>query len=603
MYDVLGDTGYKLHSDLMRLNYMRQKRYTKAPFKHLCSHTLCPCSEKSGQDDSVHNLLDLISIYLDSPLKLPYTGERKSLSNNGIHSENIIKVEPISSNASDFFEPTDDVILVNDETENLSSLQNELNSEKNSAFDAEEKRNLIWNDIRKEVKDVSQLDLIDLLLEAACNSIDENPNDTALYNCIHEIYSRRYRLSRSTVDHDNAVKALETSLEITDHANLVGMTGWLGYGKSNVLDRVLERPYFTLFNLAAFYAMNKDWKTSVSVLRSLLLRCEQHLPLYHPITIVTLLDLSAGLSMVDNHKSGQNYRKRAWSRLTLYLREQQEACLHIHSMHRCAESEPFEYYKLVGLDHFSMLTSFCGYMRSLLRRKLLRAIPEDHPIAVLNAVFVADSLLVLANCFKNSDINAFNKEQHQKLYAIAAEDFRNILNRSVLSKGSFHPSTISISCGLANCLVGLDKTTEALNLLSSIISPSLQQLNRSSNMTRNSEMLASNEPFDIDYNIIANKIDLSLRESTAFAMRLFANLHLKVMPSAEGRVSGTGLLRKALEIISESRDESETKVSKSLRRLLKKEIKELVEQNQNESTKIGRHSNSLFTHPFTSAFV
>jgi hypothetical protein len=607
MYDILGMRGYLLHRNLVHLSQMKCTKYPELLPVSMCESCLCSCVENNDELDSDHSVVQLITSFSSSPQDFiqrsneyrlkPEIHQQRSL-NQEIKSDTLeldrkLEIDGLPRNAD-----KNDASMA-DISDSIQELAID-NGEKGSANDNSVYANALqsddemyeWEYLNRDIRNLSPLDMIDLLVQAACDDIDQNPNDTVLYLCLHEVYAERYKISGSKYDMENAKKSLETSLEITYHANSIGMTGWLGYGKSTVLDRALERPYFTLSNLASFHASSEDWTSSVSILKSLMLRCEHHLPLYHPITIVTILDVAAGLTVLNKEKIAQNYIIQARSRLVMYLQEQEDACRRLHTMHLSRKEEPYQYFKLVGLDHYSMLRSFTQSMRVSLRRKLLKRIPNENFPKILNHCFVSDSLMVLGHCLKNVKSDSGNDKEIDMLFSLAGEEYRRALNALIPSKGSSDPNSIAVSCGLAYCLSELKRPNEGLHLLSTIISSSLHTLQTGKKQNHPQNIFELEEDYDGNFKIITSKLGLSLRESIASALRLMAHLHLEERPNEEGRVAAIGQMRIALELITKSESSVETKHCKSMRRTIKKELKTLL-----EDTRYSAADNISLTRP------
>lgn len=577
----MGVKGYLLHRNLVHLNQIKCAKDPNELPVAMCESFLCSCVENNHECDSENSIVPLITSFSSSQKDFV------KASNKFFKFE--VYESPLKSDENDI----DNADREMDAPKEVEMESIEKDDEKDSIIDPNSLQSgdviYEWEHLNGAIHDLSSLDMFDLLVQAACDDIDQNPNDTALYLCLHEVYAQRHKLSGSKHDMENAIKSLETSLEIIYHANSIGMTGWLGYGKSTVLDRALERPYFTLSNLASFYASNQDWNASVAILKSLMLRCEQHLPRYHPISIVTILDVAAGLTELGKETIAQNYIRQARSRLAMYLYEQEDACRRLQSIHSSRKEEPYHYFKLVGLDHYSMLRSFTQSMRLSLSRNMLKHIPNENCAKALNYCFVSDSLMVLGRCLKNARLDPGADNEIGMLFRLAGEEYRRSLNLLVLSKGPSHPNSISISCGLAYCLSELNKPDEGLNILSTVISSSLKTLNS----TKKQYHLQSSidmpvnicENDDDNFKIVTSIMGLSLRESIASALRLMAYLHMKEMPNGERQAAAIGQMRMALELMTKSDSSENTKSSKSIRRSIKKELKALLEDNRCSTTR------------------
>jgi len=348
----------------------------------------------------------------------------------------------------------------------------------------------------EEIKDCSKLDIIDAFIHVASVDISKNPRDIALFMCLQDILNARYSESRDKADLECVRNALKRCLVIADQANSVGMMGWLEYGTSNALDRTMERPLDILAHIGAFHASIGDWVSSVDTLWSLVKRCEFHLPLYHPLTVVSMLDLAAATMEVGKELQAEKLIKRASQRIAFYLGEQEQACFLMWSEKNedCGESDQyFDYHTHSGLDHFDMLRAYASTLRFLLRRRMSNIVGQNHAVTFLHHCFVGDTLSVLANCVSLGDKGSvvdrsFLRDQQvddslsgnsRYIWAIACGHYRFALNGWAKKYGLHHPSVLSTSCGMARCLRELNKRDEAINILSSVIASqgSLSNLN------------------------------------------------------------------------------------------------------------------------------
>jgi hypothetical protein len=95
------------------------------------------------------------------------------------------------------------------------------------------------------------------------------------------------------------------SLSLSNQAMSVGMAGWLEYGSSELLDRSIDRSFEVMENLACLHARQGRWMVAVDILRALVMKCEQHLPLYHPVTLVSMIDLAGALTEASQHEKAK----------------------------------------------------------------------------------------------------------------------------------------------------------------------------------------------------------------------------------------------------------------------------------------------------------
>ena len=134
-----------------------------------------------------------------------------------------------------------------------------------------------------------------------------------------------------------------------------------------------------------------EWEQATSLLWLLVLQCEQHLPLYHPITLVSMLDLAAALLQIRKDVCASQIVHRANRRLAMYLVEQEEACLR-------KERSRVEYHVSITEDRVAMLKAFTVTLRRRKRQSMNAILPQGHPVRSMYDCFLGDTISVLANC-------------------------------------------------------------------------------------------------------------------------------------------------------------------------------------------------------------
>ena len=400
----------------------------------------------------------------------------------------------------------------------------------------------------KSISNLSLLEFSDFVLKFSCRSIEKVPHDITFYICLHYIYCARYKETRSPFDRDNAINALSTCLEIINNSNAVGMVGWLGIGDTHHLDRCLELPFETMSSLAAFYCECNDLDSASKTLRSMILRCENYLPLYHPITIAALLDLSAVLLEKRQTDEFRRFSTRAKNRLYMYTDEQEEACTNLHLMRKNGGDgakddldDPTEYYKLCGLDHVAMFKTFCHIMEEQCSRKLLKVLKRNNPVIALYSCFVGDaysslasSLTVVASNTKNRNAAKVHQSESKTAWTFAAKHYKKALVRWTKLNGTFDPDTISTTCSFARALNKIHKTKDAIALLSSIGKKCMQKLHKT----------------DISSTDYPNH-----RINLAQCFWMLSSYTLQQRPTEHGRVLALGHLRSALNAIGDVKTE------------------------------------------------
>ena len=423
---------------------------------------------------------------------------------------------------------------------------------------------LLKDSVLEKLDTIPDLEVSDNLINFACEDIEADPHDVAIYICLHRIYRERFLITKSQFDKESALKALSTSIGIIDHSNAIGMAGWFGFGKNHDLDRTLERPFEILSSLASFYALSSDWHSSTNVLRSLILRCEQHLPLYHPITITTLVDLAATMMENGETEHAIKFSQRARSRLLMYLNEQEDACVMMQTWHMDSEDQcptiGGEYYKLVGLDHLAMLKTFALSLNALVKREMMALLPGNHPMKLLYQCFVGDtysvlasSLMVVADHSSDDHICSDSKAGSETAWTTAGKFYRKALRGWTLAYGVCHPDVMSTSCSLARCLKELGRMGEALKLLSSVVNSSLLKM-------QHKPKLKSNP---------------CAKEGLVKCIWTLATYTAELKPNQEGRIACMKLLKTAIKLL-EDKSQHTTEEGKSLIQTFKKEFNKLM---------------------------
>ena len=472
-----------------------------------------------------------------------------------------------------------------------------------------------WEKEQNRNEEDKSLDLLEYALKNASMDISARPHDASLYLCIHDLYVERFLRTKSEADKKNAEKAILRSIEMIENANAIGMVGWVGYGKRHVLDRALERPFETQSNLASFYGLTNNWNASVSVLRSLILRCDQHLPLYHPITITTLVDLAAAL--LENGESDLAFKfcRRARDRLLMYLHEQDEACSRMQTMRKSSStdhdrSQNEEYYKLVGLDHLDMLKVFAKNMNDLLSRKMMSVLRWCHPMRLLFFCFVGDSFSVLAsNISRESDKLRDSQAQSEycaeseSTWTMAGKYYKQALRGWAKIKEPNHPDIMSTACSLARCLSELGRKREALRLLSSIVESAKRALDV--------EQTSSQEDGVTTCGISpAPSSDLEKKSNQRYTTNTVETLVVCVWsmavytmedrPNEEGRVRAMGFLKSGIEIL----EKHGAKINKSERAsqllvLFKDEFNRMFEGKRIGDSSSSKHASTKHRTPLS----
>ena len=272
-------------------------------------------------------------------------------------------------------------------------------------------------------------------------------------------------------------KALLRGLTIANQASSQGMIGWLEYGSSNFLDRTASRPLDILEKLAYQHAMRKEWQVSIDILRTRVLRCERHLPLYHPVTLSSMLDLAAACSSASERNLARSIFIQVSERLSFYLTEQESVFIKFHtSLQTGDDGGDVSFQPLTGADHISMLQSFASLFEELIGRDFLQGFGDDNEVLLVNHCLVGDSYSVLANCVRLSETGRVGRKLSASCisdaYWSAACQHYRLAFEGWTRKGYelSHPNVSAVACSVARCLRELGETDKATRILTSVVS-------------------------------------------------------------------------------------------------------------------------------------
>ena len=302
-------------------------------------------------------------------------------------------------------------------------------------------------------------------------------------------------------------------------------------------------------------------------MKSLILRCDQHLPLYHPINITAHIDLAAALFEKGAEELALKFYRRARERLYLYLREQDYGCSRMHTLRGNSSeqdrSRNEEYYKLVGLDHLDMLKAFAKNMNDLLSRKIMSVISMSNPMRIIYFCFVGDSFSLLASIIlrefdKHSESSSSESEkclESDSAWATAGEHYKQALREWGKTRQVNHPDIMSTACSLARCLSELGRKREALRLLSSIIEPAKEALDgkhfNRQHTKEASTIMCSTTPYlnNVKREGCSHHDETNRVEMLAVCVWSMAVYTIEDRPNEEGRIRSMELLTEGIEIL------------------------------------------------------
>jgi hypothetical protein len=268
--------------------------------------------------------------------------------------------------------------------------------------------------------------------------------------------------------------ALLRSLSLSNQAMSVGMAGWLEYGSSELLDRSVDRAFEVMQNLASLHAQHGRWTVTVDILRALVMKCEEHLPLYHPLTLVSMLDLVGALTELSEHVKAQKISMRIMQRLAVYLSEQEEYFFDArHAWLHSPKQERVIFQEHSGTDFVIMITEFVKALTKLETRDVLRLFRQDNGARMLNHSIIADSLGVLANCTALNETTGVEHTTLNKsslMWSRACHHYRQAFEGwSKVGQRLHHPNISAIVCGLARCLRETGERTKAIKILEAVV--------------------------------------------------------------------------------------------------------------------------------------
>lgn len=329
------------------------------------------------------------------------------------------------------------------------------------------------------------------LLEHGAAMCSSNPRDFVLVSCLfrllsfveqeklfsnlpssaHESLKSRDELIRFSRD------CLLRCLTLIFQATSTGMTGWLEYGSSLRFGRIAERPFSLLQELVCNYAKLRMWDEAEDVLVAMQLRCEQHLPMYHPYTLVSMLDRAAVTSIKGNTNFAKRLLSQVSHRAAFYLREMEDECLarlreQVSADQRANAVLRFDQ----GLPPASHVEGFVHVLQRQSSRKLLEFLGDEDEIKLIGDTILADSLALLANCvsateslWSTSSISSYigcSSRCWKLALSLYSRAFAGFSKRPAWDDNMVNQSAL----GIARCLRELGDGQRALQVLASVVS-------------------------------------------------------------------------------------------------------------------------------------
>ena len=448
------------------------------------------------------------------------------------------------------------------------------------------------------------VDLFAAMMEVGITEASANPRDLPSFYCLHfltqfnieKIRTLGHSLSTSCLDHrpkqkhetgnkdakaatsslrerlSLSKKFLLRSLAITNQATSAGMIGWLEYGSSDPLERTISLPFDVLQRLACNFAVQGDWSGASDVLSALVIRCEQQLPIYHPTTLASMLDLAASCMMTNDYAFAQGVVKRVADRLALYLSEQESSYFDTLRRRVAFEYETDRVYLLdTSADAASMLKAFVTAFQNHLSREFMTVIGPNHEIALINQAFVGDALAVLANCLSAGESDSDDRSAstssgaHVYYWSLAYVQHQQSFKGWVAAHGLTHPNAAASAYSLARCLRELGKVDKALQVLSAVASSlgntsgsKKQTLNSSNKHEEHLSTLTFLPPNSRTGGRGAHlRLELSSKvQSTVLCLWMTAVFSVEHIPDERGRFRALGLLRDASRVLQHALDQA-----------------------------------------------
>ena len=303
------------------------------------------------------------------------------------------------------------------------------------------------------------------LLKAAQDEIQSDPNDVSHFVCAHYLAKMSFLEARSEFDKVLSIKTLERSLALVDRAG--ALDKWINIDTKSALDRMIERPLYILSDLASHHCSLGDWHNASSTCWTLLLRCEHHLPDYHPLVIAAMLDLAGVLmNLGDDQSLRQSTRllQRSNERISGFLAKLEGEFQDVQVLLKSDKDKgAHDRYRKRAQNVLATLRAFVIRMRRLVGRKMNCVLGNDNnPTVLIYHCHLGDAVSMLANCESRAKVKKF-------LWSTAAMNYNLSLRGWIKAYGVLHPNVSTITCGLARCLRELGKRQKAIHLLGSVV--------------------------------------------------------------------------------------------------------------------------------------
>ena len=561
MFTVLGNDGYKLHRDIIEIEKQRYNGGNEHEQGTECQQSkrnpllLCRCAESLGISDA-DGSIDMITGKLISMAKAKNKGAAKkpSFSKKGDGEDTASHVVPMDPGAAMMAAiaarkgPSEEEEKKGEEEAPMdprAAMMAAIAARKGPSDDDDtaDKENA-WKDgmekshvgnlsgdapippgsflsshlpalddnfefLRSLSSDLTQLsseDVINAMLFSGQEFLAKDESEVFSYICLHEGFSVKSSLFGSDKDMKLAEQIILQGISIVDGVSVGGTTTRVHNCLVDVGLRNSERALEMLASLAVFEGTHRDWGRASDTLQSAVLRCENSLPLYHPVTIASIIDLAAAHLNSGCEDLALSCITRANRRIGFYLREQEDAYL-LLQRESSVLSSPFAFHRQhtngVGIAHLSMLKAYVATLLRMERRKMARLCGPKHPMSFLFHCYLGDALAVLANCIglsKSESLSSTqiclccgNKEDAvspnltnstRDIWELAGSHYRTALQGWIRSKGPFNDNISATACSLARCLRECGRRNEAIKVLA-LVARKAEQVSPQSGRAKN----------------------------------------------------------------------------------------------------------------------
>ena len=465
-------------------------------------------------------------------------------------------------------------------------------------------------ELKKIAVNVTESQVLLAVRAHAIQTLSNKPRDVATFHCLHYISMLEAgcalpdlenlslphaglrvgtKAHKHTPKESNANKKEETvdkrsslvskecllrCLAVSNQGTSIGMTGWLEYGATNSFGRMAKGPLIALRELSVTFASLGEWHQTIDTLQSLIMKCDQQQPLYHPITLLAMLDLAGVARIAIQPELEQATLASVASRLAFYLAEQEQS---FFSRFGASFEESGQKVAVLQFDNrmegIPMLEAFVELFESQLSLTLLERVGHasfraNNDILLCSHALLADSLTVLANCILTTEnfigVSSVAKNTSRYYWRKAFKHYEIAFKGNIQKKRKLDDAGVmSAAYGMARCLRELGKRRKALKILSSVVSALGRQVVKSGGSDGNGNDDDSGARCEVSLSFLPYR-DTSLRRlcltnnvayrprqdySTALLLWLMAVVSVEDQQNERGRMRALSLLHAASETL------------------------------------------------------